>query len=63
MRNTEDKTTVNMVQYMRQIRDEISGEIKDMSFEEERKFLDTLLKKEPLKNTFPKKSRKKTPSA
>jgi len=33
----------NMVQSMRQIRDEISNEIKDMTFAEERAFLDNLL--------------------
>lgn len=34
----------NAVQFMRQIRDEISNEIKDMTFEEERAFLDKLLR-------------------
>ncbi|MEJ7739724.1 MAG: hypothetical protein WKF97_20045 [Chitinophagaceae bacterium] len=33
----------NMVKKMRQIRDEISNEIKDMTFEEERAYLDNLL--------------------
>jgi hypothetical protein len=37
------KPVDNMVQSMRQIRDEISNEIKDMTFAEERAFLDKLL--------------------
>ena len=36
----------NMVKKMRQIRDEISNEIKDMTFEEERAYLDNLLNPE-----------------
>ncbi|MDB4918668.1 hypothetical protein [Mucilaginibacter sp.] len=42
------KTIVNpvdsVVQSMRKIRDEISSEIKDMTFAEEREYLDKLLK-------------------
>jgi len=49
----------NFVQSMRKIRDEISDEIKDMSFEEERAFLDRLLKSDqtaiPPKNGTPDK--------
>ena len=42
----------NMVQSMRKIRDEISDEIKDMTFAEERAFLDKLLNlNSPQKNT------------
>ncbi len=37
------KTTTGIVKTMRQIRDEISNEIKDMSFEEERAYLNKLL--------------------
>ena len=41
-----------MVQSMRKIRDEISDEIKDMTFAEERAFLDKLLNlNSPQKNT------------
>jgi hypothetical protein len=43
MTTTKLKPTEHMVQSMRQIRDEISNEIKDMSFAEERAFLDKLL--------------------
>ena len=35
-----------MVQSMRQIRDELSNEIKDMTFAEERAFLDRILNPE-----------------
>ncbi len=38
-----------MVKAMRDIRDKISSEIKDMTFEEERAYLDKLLKSNPLK--------------
>jgi hypothetical protein len=44
------KPVENMVQSMRQIRDEISNEIKDMTFVEERDFLDKLLNIKPQKN-------------
>jgi len=40
------KKATNMVQTIRQIRDEISNEIKDMSFAEERAYLDNLLQRE-----------------
>jgi len=36
-------TQQNVVKDLRKIRDEISNEIKDMSFEEERAYLDKLL--------------------
>ncbi len=51
-----------MVQSMRQIRDEISNEIKDMSFAEERAFLDRVLKNEN-SNTNVKKNSKKNRSS
>ena len=38
-----DNTTLGMVIAMRAIREEISNEIKDMTFEEERAYLDKLL--------------------
>ena len=44
MKSTIAKPIENIVQSMRQIRDEISNEIKDMSFAEERDFLDKILK-------------------
>ncbi len=37
------KTQQNVVKQLREIRDKISNEIKDMSFEEERAYLDSLL--------------------
>jgi hypothetical protein len=40
----------NMVKSMRQIREEISNEIKDMTYAEERAFLDKLLQKKQQKN-------------
>jgi hypothetical protein len=43
MATTELKSANQMVQSMRQIRDDISNEIKNMSFDEERDFLDKLL--------------------
>jgi hypothetical protein len=43
------KTTSGMVKAMREIRDKISNEIKDMSFEEERAYLDKLLKSRPVR--------------
>jgi hypothetical protein len=49
------KPVANMVQSMRQIREEISNEIKDMTFAEERVFLDKLLQSDKLK-----KKRKRT---
>ena len=43
MAEEKHKTTADMVKTMRQIRDEINDEIKDMVFEEERAYLDQLL--------------------
>jgi hypothetical protein len=43
MKTVIAKPIANMVQSMRKIRDEISDEIKDMTFAEERAFLDKLL--------------------
>ncbi|MGI8581813.1 MAG: hypothetical protein ACR2KX_06450 [Chitinophagaceae bacterium] len=43
------KTTSGMVKAMREIRDKISNEIKDMTFEEERAYLDKLLKSRPVR--------------
>jgi|GEM_PF-1666712 len=40
---TSNNTSNGMVQAMRAIREEFSGEIKDMTFEEERAYLDKLL--------------------
>ncbi len=40
---TESNTIQGLVQDMRVIRDQISNEIKDMTFEEERAYLDKLL--------------------
>ncbi len=37
------KTEQNVVKNLRKIRDEISSEIKDMTFEQERAYLDKLL--------------------
>ena len=45
MKTQTYKPVDNMVKSMRKIRDEISNEIKDMTFEQERAFLDKLLKK------------------
>ena len=43
MTTPKSDTTSNVVQGLRNIRDEISREIKDMTFEEERAYLDQLL--------------------
>jgi hypothetical protein len=43
---TNPKLIVNAVESMRKVRDEISNEIKDMTFLEERAFLDRLLKED-----------------
>ncbi len=43
MTQTYNKTQEGLVQNMRKIRDEISFEIKDMTFEQEREYLDKLL--------------------
>jgi hypothetical protein len=52
-----------MVQSMRQIRDEISNEIKDMTFAEERAFLDNLLQgKSSQKNKQSKKKASTDPA-
>jgi hypothetical protein len=47
--DTIAKPVANMVQSMRQIREEISNEIKDMTFAEERAYLDKLLQSDKLK--------------
>ena len=52
----------NMVQSMREIRDEISNEIKDMTFAEERAYLDKILKNENLGNNTSTQDNKKSPS-
>lgn len=44
MKATIIKPEKNVVECLRQIRDEISNEIKDMTFTEERTFLDNLLR-------------------
>ena len=46
MTTTTYKTQDNLVKDLRKIRDQISNEIKDMTFEEERVYLDTLLNDE-----------------
>ena len=43
MAEKKHKTTADMVKTMRQIRDEFNDEIKHMTFEEERAYLDQLL--------------------
>jgi len=40
---TQTNNTENVVKKMRQIREEISNEIKNMTFEQERAYLDKLL--------------------
>lgn len=40
---TEPQVQQNLVRDLRQIRDQLSAEIQDMSFEEERAYLDRLL--------------------
>lgn len=44
MTTTNYNTQQNVVEDLRKIRDQISNEIKHMSFEEERAYLDKLLK-------------------
>jgi hypothetical protein len=51
MKTVIAKPVANMVQSMRQIREEISNEIKDMTFAEERAFLDKLLQSDKLKKS------------
>lgn len=46
----------NMVKSIRQIRDEMSNEIKDMTFAEERAFLDKLLQNDKLKKSVKEQS-------
>jgi hypothetical protein len=58
MKTVAFKPVDNMVQSMRKIRDEISNEIKDMTFDEERKFLDNLLQTQ--NSQFKKTPKKKT---
>lgn len=43
MKTQTHKTKKNVVRNLRKIRDEISDEIKDMTFEEERAYLDKIL--------------------
>jgi len=40
----------SMVQHLRSIRDQLSHEIKDMTFEQERAYLDQLLAEKPTAN-------------
>lgn len=63
MKKAINKPIENIVQSMRQIRDEISNEIKDMSFAEEREFLDKILKIERSKNMAPNSTKKRILSA
>ncbi len=46
---TKHKTTSGVVKTMRQIRDKINNEIQDMTFEEERAYLDKLLKSKQIR--------------
>jgi hypothetical protein len=46
MKSKDFKADSGVVQYMRGVREQISKEIEDMTFEEERAFLDKLLKKD-----------------
>lgn len=50
------KTSAHMVKTMRQIRDEINNEIKDMTFEEERAYLNKLLASRTKEKPAPNKS-------
>jgi hypothetical protein len=59
---TRNQTVDNMVQSMRHIRDEISNEIKDMTFAEERAFLDKLLKNEKSNSSNQRRVNKKSAS-
>jgi hypothetical protein len=45
-KNRKDKKTFDAIKVMRQIRDKLSLEIMNMSFEEERAYLDKLLSEE-----------------
>jgi hypothetical protein len=45
-KNRKDTKTFDAIKIMRQIRDELSLEIMNMSFEEERAYLDKLLSEE-----------------
>lgn len=55
MKNNTSENEQGIVIAMRAIRDEISNEIKDMTFEEERAFLDNLLSGGISKKTSTKK--------
>jgi hypothetical protein len=55
MKRSTNMPIENMIQSMRQIRDEISNEIKGMSFTEEREFLDQVLKPKRLTSNSSKK--------
>ena len=58
MTTTTYKTQDNLVKDLRKIRDQISNEIKDMTFKEERAYLDKLLnddEKSSHNNRFGKK--------
>lgn len=54
MTTTTYNTQQNVVKDLREIRDQISNEIKDMTFEEERAYLDKLLNDE--RKSSPNKS-------
>lgn len=56
MKTTISNSVDNMVQSMRQIRDKISYEIKDMTFGEEREFLDNLLRSDKIETKVLKHS-------
>ena len=56
------KPVANIVQSMRQIREEMSNEIKDMTFAEERAFLDKLLQSDRLNKNVKKQNGSKLKS-
>jgi hypothetical protein len=59
MTTQTNNTQPNLVKDLRRIRDQISSEIKDMTFEEEREYLDKLLAdKEPSSHIIKNNSRK-----
>ena len=64
MTTTTYNTQQNVVKELRKIRDQISSEIKDMTFEEERAYLDKLLNDEKkLKEIMEKGAEKARKSA
>ena len=60
---TDKAASVSMVQTLREIRDGISVEIKDMTFAEERSYLDNLLKREKTSEIKKQANEKNTPAS